>query len=146
MELKDSVEQTSLHTILKNCQKFPTKPALHWLDDNCKVTEQYTYEEVEIRTRELAHGLLNLVQRRPDNPSDVLVKERAVLCYPPGLEFILTFLGCLRAGIIAGELVCANTTLEGTHLNTKCYRKAATSLLQSPILWTIGDKYSEEPA
>ena len=103
MDAKDSVHHTALHVILNNCQKFPTKPALHWLDGNCKVTEQYSYQEVEIRTRELAHGLLNLIQRKPDNYSDVLVRERAVLCYPPGLEFILTFLGCLRAGIIAGE-------------------------------------------
>lgn len=103
MDAKDPVHHTALHVILNNCQKFPTKPALHWLDGNCKVTEQYTYEEVEIRTRELAHGLLNLIQKKLDNSSDVLVRERAVLCYPPGLEFILTFLGCLRAGIIAGE-------------------------------------------
>ena len=103
MEAKCSADQTALHVILKNCQLFPTKPALHWLDENCKITEEYSYEEVEHRTRELAHGLLNLIQRKESTPCDVLVRERAVLCYPPGLEFILTFLACLRAGIIAGK-------------------------------------------
>ena len=103
MEVKGSVDQTALHTILKNCERFPTKPALHWLDSNCKISEKYTYEEVEHRTRELAHGLLNLVQGKDNSSSDVFVKERAVLCYPPGLEFVLTFLACLRAGIIAGK-------------------------------------------
>ena len=97
--------KTALHTILKNCHTFSTKPALHWLDSDCKVTEQYTYEQVEHRTRELANGLLGLIQRKDNfiGKTDVMVKERAVLCYPPGLEFILTFLACLRAGIIAGE-------------------------------------------
>ena len=105
METKSSLEEeTFLHVILKKCQLLPRKPALHWLDGSCKVTEQYTYEEVEHRTRELAHGLLNLVQRKEKAfCCDVEVKERAVLCYPPGLEFILTFLACLRAGIIAGK-------------------------------------------
>ena len=105
MEAKEPLEKTALHVILKNCQQFASKPALHWLDSNCKVTEQYTYEEVEHRTRELAHGLLHLIHGNEGSSSydDVLVRERAVLCYPPGLEFILTFLACLRAGIIAGE-------------------------------------------
>ena len=104
METERSTVKTALHIILENCHLFPTKPALHWLDSDCKVTEQYTYEQVEHRTRELANGLLGLIQRNDTAAADdVVVKERAVLCYPPGLEFILTFLACLRAGIIAGE-------------------------------------------
>jgi acyl-CoA synthetase (AMP-forming)/AMP-acid ligase II len=104
MEAKDPQERTALHIFLENCHKFASKPALHWLDSDCKVTEQYTYEEVEHRTRELAHGLLHLLHQDSSQcSSDVMVRERAVLCYPPGLEFILTFLACLRAGIIAGE-------------------------------------------
>lgn len=103
----DPLEKTALHVILQNCQKFASKPALHWLDSDCKVTEQYTYEEVEHRTRELAHGLQHLIHQAKEGSSpcsDVMVRERAVLCYPPGLEFILTFVACLRAGVIAGEL------------------------------------------
>ena len=107
METKNPLEKTALHVILENCQKFASKPALHWLDRDCKVTEQYTYEEVEHRTRELAYGLIHFIVHQakegPSQCSDVMVRERAVLCYPPGLEFILTFLACLRAGIIAGE-------------------------------------------
>lgn len=108
-------KQTALHVILRNCGQYSAKPALHWLNVNCKVTEKYTYEEVEYRSRELAHGLLGLVhsQRKEkavsqsgSNAAMVEVRERVVLCYPPGLEFLLTFLACLRAGIIAGEYVC----------------------------------------
>ena len=109
MEAKDPLERTALHVILENCHKFASKPALHWLDSDCKITEQYTYEEVEHRTWELAHGLLHLLHQDKEGSasqcSDVMVRERAVLCYPPGLEFILTFLACLRAGIIAGERI-----------------------------------------
>jgi acyl-CoA synthetase (AMP-forming)/AMP-acid ligase II len=103
----DSQQQTALHVILRNCEQYSAKPALHWLNMNCKVTEKYTYEEVEYRSRELARGLLGLVhsQRKESGSSAAVVevRERAVLCFPPGLEFLLTFLACLRAGIIAGE-------------------------------------------
>ena len=85
-------ERTALHIIHRNCEQYSAKPALHWLNMNCKVTEKYTYEEVEYRSRELAHGLLELVhsQRKEKAVSHsgssaamMEVRERAVLCYPP---------------------------------------------------------------
>lgn len=50
-----------------------------------------TYRALDERARSIAHELLSHAQ-----PGD-----RALLTYPPGLEFIEAFLGCLYAGIIA---------------------------------------------
>jgi amino acid adenylation domain-containing protein/non-ribosomal peptide synthase protein (TIGR01720 family) len=50
-----------------------------------------TYGEVDLRARSIA-GLLQELGARG---------ERALLLYPPGLEFIAAFFGCLYAGVIA---------------------------------------------
>jgi acyl-CoA synthetase (AMP-forming)/AMP-acid ligase II len=50
-----------------------------------------TYREVNDRARSIAQQLLEFSQ-----PGD-----RALMIYPPGLEFIEAFLGCLYAGIVA---------------------------------------------
>ncbi len=50
-----------------------------------------TLGELEIRTRALAARLQELG----------LEGERAILLYPPGLEFVTAFFGCLAAGVIA---------------------------------------------
>ena len=49
------------------------------------------YEQLDLRARSIAHALLQHAQ-----PGD-----RALMAYPPGLEFIEAFLGCLYAGIVA---------------------------------------------
>ena len=90
-----------LEVLLHNCKQYKDKTALHWLDRDGEIVEKFTYREIEQRTRMIARGLLELLQmyKLLDKPA----KHCAVLCYPPGLEFILTFIACLRAGIIAGE-------------------------------------------
>src|SRR5205807_7583723 len=51
----------------------------------------FTYGDLDRRAREIAAGL-----QRSLNPGD-----RALLLYPPGLEFIAAFFGCLYAGVVA---------------------------------------------
>lgn len=93
-----------LEVILHNCKQYKDKTAVHWLDRDGEIVEKLTYREIEERTRMIARGLLDLLQMY--ELLDKSVKHCAVLCYPPGLEFILTFIACLRAGIIAGERYC----------------------------------------
>ena len=88
--------ETSLSVILRNCEKYAGKAALHWLDEDCEVVRKFTYGELERRTRELGAKLLREFETKK--------KERVVLCYPPGLDFIECFLACLRAGVIAGMI------------------------------------------
>ena len=53
--------------------------------------QTFTYEQLDLRARSIAHALLQHAQ-----PGD-----RALMTYLPGLEFIEAFLGCLYAGIVA---------------------------------------------
>ena len=89
------MSETVLSTILRNCERYAEKTALHWLDKECEVVRKLSYSEIDGRTREIATKLFR----------EFAVKrgERVVLCYPPGLEFIEAFLACFRAGVIAGE-------------------------------------------
>jgi acyl-CoA synthetase (AMP-forming)/AMP-acid ligase II len=59
-----------------------------------------TYRELELRARATAARLSRLT-----TPGD-----RAVLLFPPGLEFIVAFFGCLAAGVIAVPLMVPRRT------------------------------------
>lgn len=75
-------------------QKAETSPATigyTFLHDGIKVADTLTYGELEQRSREIAVMLLRVL-----NPGD-----RALLMYPPGLDFVSAFFGCLYAGVIA---------------------------------------------
>src|SRR5260221_344373 len=54
-------------------------------------TEELSYEELERQ----AHGIAAALQKLEAQG------ERALLLYPPGLEFIAAFFGCLFSGTIA---------------------------------------------
>lgn len=114
---KSHEAETLQDVILLNCEKFADKTALHWLNEECNVTEQYTYAEIKERTREIAAGLQLLLGERTKTGVDA--RERAVLCYPPGLEFILTFIASLRAGIIPGNNTLTNFFVVAVECCTK---------------------------
>src|SRR5579859_5537510 len=62
-----------------------------FLDDTDETESTLTYGELDRRAQSIAAVL----------QKDVSAGERALLLYPPGLEFISAFFGCLYAGIIA---------------------------------------------
>lgn len=95
-----SKDATFLHTIFRNCQQFAERPALHWLNEKCVVTEQFSYKEVDIISFHIARRLLHSITSKWG--SQIQQGQRAVLCCQPGLEFYFFFLGCLRAGIVPG--------------------------------------------
>ena len=94
-EVKDKPIARVLYQFLKNFQELSDKTAIRWLDQDCEVVESYSYGELGERTEEIALGLLDLTRG--------CSSKNVVLCYTPGPEFILSFLGCLRAGLIPGE-------------------------------------------
>jgi acyl-CoA synthetase (AMP-forming)/AMP-acid ligase II len=65
--------------------------AFRFLDNVGNERDSVTYCELDRRARAVAAGL----QRR------TRVGERALLLFPPGLEFIAAFFGCLYAGVVA---------------------------------------------
>jgi acyl-CoA synthetase (AMP-forming)/AMP-acid ligase II/acyl carrier protein len=68
----------------------PTRTAYVFLDDRDGAVE-LTYGELDRRARVIA-ARLQLELRQGD---------RALLVYPPGLDFIAAFFGCLYAGVVA---------------------------------------------
>lgn len=69
---------------------YPAIVAYTFLEDGEKKATSITYQEFDLRCRALAVAL-----REQVNPGD-----RVLLLYPPGLEYIIAFFGCLYAGVV----------------------------------------------
>ncbi|HEY2171494.1 MAG TPA: fatty acyl-AMP ligase, partial [Candidatus Angelobacter sp.] len=72
-------------------QENPESPAYIFLSGKDLQQSTLTYSQLDAQARAVA-GLLQTMTERG---------ERALLLYPPGLDFIVAFFGCLYAGIIA---------------------------------------------
>jgi amino acid adenylation domain-containing protein/non-ribosomal peptide synthase protein (TIGR01720 family) len=75
----------------KRVQENPEGPAYIFLSGKDFQQSTLTYSRLDAQARAIA-GLLQTVAERG---------ERALLLYPPGLDFIAAFFGCLYAGMIA---------------------------------------------
>ncbi|KAG5176562.1 hypothetical protein JKP88DRAFT_347141 [Tribonema minus] len=64
-----------------------------YLDDDGAETMGLTYAEVDAASADLAAALLGEYKLQ--------VGDRALLVYPPSLHFVVAFMACLRAGVIA---------------------------------------------
>ena len=80
----------------ENVETTGEKLLFAYLDGKGKITEQYSYEEFATKTKVLASILLNDLKIAKGDP--------VLLVYPPGLDFIVTFVACLRAGKIMIQL------------------------------------------
>jgi thioester reductase-like protein len=72
--------------------EHPHKLLYSYLDLNGNQIEGYTYSEFLERTKAIASHLLRNGQ--------FVAEDRLLLAYPPGLEMICAFFGCVRAGLI----------------------------------------------
>lgn len=70
---------------------MPDRCAVRFLTDGEDAEESFSYRELDARARAIAAEL-----QRFTRPGD-----RALLLYPPGLEYVAGFFGCLYAGVIA---------------------------------------------
>ncbi len=69
----------------------PHRRSLTFLRDGFREQNHLTYRELEVRARAIAARL-----QGTSSPGD-----RALLLYPPGLDFVAAFLSCLYAAIVA---------------------------------------------
>jgi thioester reductase-like protein len=72
--------------------EHPHKLLYSYLDLNGNAIEGYTYAEFLERTKAIASHLLH--------DGKFAAEDRLLLAYPPGLEMICAFFGCVRAGLI----------------------------------------------
>jgi thioester reductase-like protein len=73
-------------------KQHPHKLLYSYLDLNGNQIESYTYESFIHRTKAIAGHLRREHRFAP--------QDRVLLAYPPGLEMICAFWGCVRAGLI----------------------------------------------
>ncbi|MBC1218644.1 amino acid adenylation domain-containing protein [Nostoc sp. UCD121] len=91
--LKDIVYSCStLVDILQyRCRYQPHKEAFNFLQDEKDTVITLTYQELHRRSRAIASQLQSMG----------MAGKRALLLYPPGLDFVAGFFGCLYAGVVA---------------------------------------------
>ncbi|CEM11755.1 unnamed protein product [Vitrella brassicaformis CCMP3155] len=74
----------------------PSVNAVRFLKVDGSVESAISYQELHRRAEALGRQLLLLVDRGQDGkPATVL------LCYPPGIDFIVAFFACLYSGVVA---------------------------------------------
>jgi thioester reductase-like protein len=73
-------------------EEHPHKLLYSYLDINGNTIECYSYASFIERTKAIASHLLKNHRFAPE--------DRLLLAYPPGLEMICAFFGCVRAGLI----------------------------------------------
>jgi acyl-CoA synthetase (AMP-forming)/AMP-acid ligase II len=82
---------TLVDALGKRARHQPDKKAYTFLKDGEIEADTLNYQKLERLARAIAAKLQSFNARG----------QRALLLYPPGLEFIAAFFGCLYAGVIA---------------------------------------------
>ena len=84
-------ERTFVDVLRERAEREGTQHALAFLGDGERETLAWSYIQLDYRARAIAAHL----------QSRLTCGDRVVLAYPPGLDFVAAFLGCLYAGMIA---------------------------------------------
>ncbi|OWZ15549.1 Fatty-acid-CoA ligase [Phytophthora megakarya] len=91
-ELLERVEKWAVET--------PSKMMLSFVDDKGVVTSSLTCAELNKRVQNVA-GLLTASSSQLNKGLGLKQGDRVLVVYPPTLDFIVAFLACLKAGVVA---------------------------------------------
>ena len=146
---------TTLVELLRlRAQNQPDKQAYTFLKDGETEEASLTYAQLEQRVRVIAAKLQSLSA----------IGERALLLYPPGLDYIAAFLGCLCAGVVAVptypprrnrpdarlQAIAADAQATVVLTTTEILSDMAPRLAQTPALkkpqWLATDNLADELA
>src|SRR5688572_23087126 len=83
--------ETLVDLINSQSVKFQQKNILHFLNQDIHIVDKLTFPDLQSKSQIIAAKLQSFMQ-----PG-----ERAILLYPPGLDLVRAFFGCLYAGVIA---------------------------------------------
>ena len=127
--LVDLLRSRSLHQ--------PDKTTYTFLQDGETEAGSLTYQELELQARAIAAYLQSLVA----------IGERALLLYPPGLEFIPGFFGCLYAGAIAVPAYPPRPEQSLSRLQAIAASSQATvALTTTSLLGYLEERFAESPS
>jgi acyl-CoA synthetase (AMP-forming)/AMP-acid ligase II len=82
---------TLVEILQSRAKSQPHTEAFSFLQDGENTVITLTYQQLDRRSRAIASQLQSMG----------MVGERALLLYPPGLDFLAGFFGCLYAGVVA---------------------------------------------
>jgi phthiocerol/phenolphthiocerol synthesis type-I polyketide synthase C len=89
-EVHRSRHSTYVDVLQTRADQSPGRLAYTFLPDNQSTELRLTYKELDRAAKAISSALQDLG----------LAGERSLLLYPPGLEYIMAFFGCLYAGVI----------------------------------------------
>ncbi len=114
----------------------PDRVAYTFLADGEGEEEKLTYGELDRRARATAASLQPLAKNG----------ERVLLLYPPGLDYIAAFFGCLYAGTVAVPAYPPRRNRNLLRLQAVVAdAEAAVALTTAPILARIAPSFSQNP-
>src|SRR5688572_26808929 len=94
--IASEVRSATLAGLLKaRAAESPDREAYVFLADGELEAERLTWGELDVRARAVAWAL------RQSSCPPIGPGERVLLLYPPGLDFVAAFFGCLYAGVVA---------------------------------------------
>lgn len=85
----------------------PDRRAYTFLADGTHETDHRTYADLDLQARAIGAVLQSMN----------LQGERALLVYPPGLDYVVAFLGCLYAGVVAIPTALPRPNRPAPHLH-----------------------------
>jgi acyl-CoA synthetase (AMP-forming)/AMP-acid ligase II len=131
--LEHPFEATTLVDLLRYRAIYqPNVTAYTFLLDGEKEEVSLTYEELDRKARAIAVSLQSFC------PSG----ERALLIYPPGLEYIVAFFGCLYAGVIAVPAYPPRPNRSATRLQTIIADAQPKAALTTASVWATLERQS----
>ena len=114
----------------------PDKKAFTFLLDGETDQTSLTYRELDLLSRAIATGLQDLGANG----------ERALLIYPPGLEFIAAFFGCLYAGVVAVPAYPPRRNQSLSYLQAiVADARASIALTTTTVLSNVERQFTQSP-
>jgi len=110
--------------------------ALSFLNDGHLASQSLTYKQLDLKARAIAGYLQSLDA----------TNERVLLLYPPGLEFVSAFFGCLYAGAIAVPMYPPRGKQRLPRLRAIARDAQATfALTTKSVMTNLAQSFKEEP-
>ncbi|AFZ22819.1 thioester reductase-like protein [Cylindrospermum stagnale PCC 7417] len=127
---------TLSHLLHYRALQQPNRLAYTYLADGKEEEVSLTYQELDQKARAIAILLQNL--KAPG--------KRVLLLYPPGLEFIAAFFGCLYAGVIAVPVYPPRRNQRMTRLQAIAVdAQPEFALTTTSIIGFIEQSFAKEP-
>ncbi|MFN6566003.1 aminotransferase class I/II-fold pyridoxal phosphate-dependent enzyme [Dendronalium sp. ChiSLP03b] len=128
--------KTLIDLLHQRVKQQPHHEAYIFLQDGEIETNRLTYQELESQVKAIAAHLQSL-----GSPGD-----RALLLYPPGLDFIAGFFACLYAGIVAVPAYPPKRNQKLSRLQAIVRDARATLLLTTAEMFQVIEQYgTNEP-